>query len=206
MTHGPTYVFRTSGRRLVWGLALALAGAPALADTPEWAAAPYDYVVLDQDIRTTLTEFGRNMGLSVALSDAVRGRSHGRVDATSAGEFLETLARTNGLVWYFDGAVLHVSAAREFATRILPVNGGDGAAVLRDMRDLGLTDDRFTLRVAEGGRAISVSGPPAYVATVEQAVRTAHPTLAAAGDDPRVRVYRGRVGIEDVPTAPPAEN
>ncbi|MCJ8141074.1 hypothetical protein [Falsirhodobacter halotolerans] len=192
------------------GLAPLLATLTAFACGPAaaqvWADRPYDYVVLDQDIRTTLQEFGRNMGVSVQLTDAVRGRVRGRVEGETAGDFIETLARTHGLVWYDDGAVLNVSAAREFATHLVSAGDLNAEAALRQMRDLGLVDDRFTLRATEGGGVISVSGPPAYVTMVEDFVRNQRPALAAAGDDPRVRVYRGRVGIEDVPTAPTPEN
>lgn len=174
---------------------------------PEWADEPYEYVVLDQDIRATLTDFGRNMGIAVSLSDAVKGRVRGRINADSAGEFLNRLADANGLNWYFDGAVLHLSTAGEYATRAVPTGGLRSAELLDEMDRLKLADDRFDIR--GGADVISVSGPPAYVEMVRDFVQTMQPPPAAPNrDHPSVRVYRGRVGSEEIaavsPTPDPA--
>ncbi|MDB6454407.1 hypothetical protein [Falsirhodobacter sp. 20TX0035] len=197
MTLWPPFSFRLSA------LACALCAAglsPAAAAIPPWAGLPYDYVVLDQDIRTALTEFGRNMGVAVALTDGVKGRVHGRIEAPNAVGFLDAIANANGLVWYYDGAVLNVSAASEYATRTLSSGRMTGAAVTREMEGMGLADPRFGLRGSEDGRMILVSGPPAYVAMVEAFVRDMQPAEGPVGDDPRVRVYRGGKGVEDVAT------
>ncbi|WP_188825698.1 type III secretion protein [Brucella endophytica] len=164
--------------------------------TPRWFAEPYNYVVLDQELRTALTEFGRNLGLPVVLSDAVNGRVRGRIEAKTAGEFLERLAGANGLTWYFDGSVLHVSADKEFMTRVIDSGRLSGEAVANEMRELGLADERFSLRAARNGNVISVSGPPAYIGVVGQLVERMQPEQIIAGDDPRVRVFRGGVMTE----------
>ncbi|MEB2847433.1 type III secretion protein [Rhizobiales bacterium RZME27] len=187
-------------------LALLLAVGVALASTaeaaPAWSDSPYNYVVLDQDVRVALTEFGRNVGLPVVLSDAVNGRVRGRIEAKSAGEFIDRLAATNGLVWYFDGSVLHVSADREFVTRVIDAGRLRGDVVANEMRDLGLADERFSLRAARNGNVITVSGPPAYINVVNQLVERLQPEPVVAGDDPRVRVFRGGVMTEMVSTGP----
>ncbi len=165
---------------------------------PGWFADPYDYVVLDQDLRDTLTEFGRNLGVPVVLSDAVKGRVRGRVESKLAGEFLQRLASSNGLTWYFDGSVLHVSADTEFVTRVFDTGKLNGAMVSARMRELGLEDARFSVRSSRDGRVITASGPPAYVAAVDQLVQRMQPEPVVAGDDPRVRVFRGGIAPEIV--------
>ncbi|MDH2326588.1 hypothetical protein QCN27_06880 [Cereibacter sp. SYSU M97828] len=174
---------------------------PALA-APVWSDTAYGYVVLDQDIRATFTDFGRNLGIAVSLSDAVKGRVRGRVDAETAGAFLDRLTESNGLNWYFDGAVLHVSAASEYATRTVPAGGMRSEDVLAEMQRLDSADDRFAIR--GGGDVISVSGPPAYVAAVRDVVQNMQPAVAAPDQDhPHVRVFRGRIGGESIATATP---
>lgn len=193
-------IFRARGlRHALAGLCLFGTGGMLHAATPDWFAAPYEYVVLDQDIRAALTEFGRNLGVAVSLSDNVKGRINGRIEAGNAGDFLDTLAQANGLTWYHDGAVLHVSTTAEYGTRVISSGRINGAAVTREMQELGLADDRFALRGASDGSMISVSGPPAYIAMVEQFVGNMQPAMAPVGDDPRVRVYRGRIGSEITP-------
>lgn len=187
------------GRQIVSvsALMIALMSFPAIA-APVWFGKDYNYVVLDQDVRVALTEFGRNLGLPVVLSDAVSGRVRGRIDAKTAGDFIDRLAINNGLVWYFDGSVLHISADREFATRVIDAGRLSADAVTREMRDLGLADERFSLRAAQNGNVITVSGPPAYINVVNQLVERLQPEPVVAGDDPRVRVFRGGVMTEVV--------
>lgn len=163
---------------------------------PAWFADHYDYVVLDQDLRDTLTEFGRNLGVPVVLSDAVKGRVRGRIESKFAGEFVQRLASSNGLTWYFDGSVLHVSADTEFVTRVLDAGKLNGTMVTARMRELGLEDKRFSVRSSRDGRVITASGPPAYVAAVDQLVQRMQPEPVVAGDDPRVRVFRGGIAPE----------
>lgn len=195
-----------AARRGVKGMAIVLAlgiGAKAFADAPEWSDIPYDYVILDQDVRLTLTEFGRNLDIAVSLTDAVKGRVIGQITAKTAEEFLQRLSEQNGLTWYFDGSVLHVSAASEYVTRLVPASGHGSADIIGGMQELGLADERFSIRSAGDGSMISVSGPPAYIATVEQYLNGIQPRRTASGDDPRVRVYRGGLGSEEVATAAP---
>lgn len=206
LRHGPYRAAPLRGvLRLVRGLALALPfwiATTADATVPQWFATPYDYVVLDRGIRDTLTDFGRNLGLAVSLSDAVKGRVRGRVEAETAGEFLNHITEANGLNWYFDGSVLHVSAASEYATRVITTEGVGSAAVLRQMQQLGLSDERFGIR--GDGDLLSVSGPPAYVQMVRDAVRNMQPAPAVAdADDPHVRVFRGRTNRDDATTPEP---
>lgn len=174
---------------------------PAAA-APKWFDTAYDYVVLDQDVRTALTEFGRNLGLPIVLSDAVSGRVRGRIEAKSAGEFLDRLSGANGLVWYFDGSVLHVSADREFVTRVLDAGRLSGKEVARQMQEFGLADERFSLRATPSGHVIIVSGPPAYINVVEQLVERMQPEPLVAADDLHVRVFRGGVMTEVVVARP----
>jgi type II secretory pathway component GspD/PulD (secretin) len=194
-----------SGARLYLAASamIALAGFAAPANAaPAWFNSPYNYVVLDQDVRVALTEFGRNLGLPVVLSDAVNGRVRGRIEARTAGDFMERLAGANGLTWYFDGSVLHVSADKEFVTRVLDAGRLRGEAVASEMRELGLADERFSLRAARNGNVITVSGPPAYINVVGQLVERMQPEPVVSGDDPRVRVFRGGVMTEVVSTGP----
>ncbi len=194
----PLRLLAVSAFLLAAGMPLAT---PAIA-SPAWFDSSYNYVVLDQDVRVALTEFGRNVGLPVVLSDAVNGRVRGRIEAKSAGEFIDRLAATNGLVWYFDGSVLHVSADKEFITRVIDAGRLRGDVVANEMQNLGLADERFSLRAARNGNVITVSGPPAYINVVSQLVERLQPEPVVAGDDPRVRVFRGGVMTEVVSTGP----
>src|SRR5215467_12656878 len=95
--------------------------ARAHAMEPKWPTGPYKYLVIDQDIKGVLSEFGRNVDMPVDLSDQVKGRLRGRLPTASAKEFLDSLCESYGLVWYFDGAVLHVNAKAELKTELISI-------------------------------------------------------------------------------------
>src|SRR5262245_2477779 len=77
---------------------------PGFGKEPGWLAGPYTYVVLNQEVRQVLLEFGQNMNVPVKISDQVQRRKlRGPLTVMAAGEFLKTVCDSAGLVWYFDG-------------------------------------------------------------------------------------------------------
>jgi type III secretion protein C len=189
-----------AGRRArLAGLLIATAlaaAAPARSAEVAWPPGPYNYIALDQDLRDALAELGRNTGVPVKLSDAVRGRLHNVMPAASAEEFLRRLCDSHGLVPYFDGFVLHIATVAEIKTDVIPLAGKIGVDEARErLRKLGIEDARYPLRSTTDG-VVSVSGPPPYLALLRQTLgaRTLRPVREeAAVEEPRVKVFRGGV-------------
>lgn len=146
-----------------------LAPGNVTAAEPIWPTTAYDYVVVDQDLRTVLTQFGTNTGLRIVLSDAVQGRVHGRLPSAPPREFLSNLAQAFGLDWYFDGAVISISATSEAQTRLLPLQAVSFSKLRDALASVGLLDQRFQLRTGLGPSIALASGPPRYLAMVQQA-------------------------------------
>ncbi|HEV2638259.1 MAG TPA: hypothetical protein VGX23_24130 [Actinocrinis sp.] len=151
----------------------------------------FDYAVIDQDLRQVLQEFGRNMGLVVRLSDDIHGRVHNMSSSQSAAAFLDALSAEQNLVWYDDGAVLHVSTVDDVQSKILPLAGTSFQQLNDALGQLGLTGKRFGLRASTNASLVNVTGPSDYVALVEQ-------TIAVMGQahGREVRVIRGRGGSD----------
>ncbi len=199
---------RKAARAVFFGLSiLALAGLvpnPAHAAEPGWANLPYKYIIIDEDIKDALTEFGRNIKVSTKISPAVGGRrirGSGTVQKLTALSFLQNLCDSYGLVWYFDGTVLNISANEEVNTELVKLNDVEGTAVLRRIADLGLSNRHFAVRATEDGHMISVSGPPAYRSQIKELVMKLQnnyqerPTREIKLEDtPKVRVFRGSAG------------
>ena len=167
-----------------------LCAAPALAEddtTGRWAERHFDYAVVDQDLRQVLQEFGRNLGLVVRLSDDVHGRVRNMPGARNAREFLDTVAAQQNLVWYDDGAVLHVAAADEVQSKIIPLAGASYAQLKEALAELGLAGQRFGLRASANSNLVNVTGPPDYLALVEQTIE-----VLGQARSHEVRVLRGR--------------
>jgi type II secretory pathway component GspD/PulD (secretin) len=177
---------------LVFAAALACAG-PALGVEPKWPSGPYKYLIIDQDIKGVLIEFGRNAGLPVDVSDEVKGRLRGQVAAATATarEFLDSLCDSHNLVWYFDGAVLHVNAKAEIRTEVVSLGRLSLKEATEKLTALGVADTRFPMRSTDNAGVISVSGPPKFVSMVQQALRPPAPHEEPRGEEIGVRVFRG---------------
>src|SRR5258707_7934058 len=163
-------------RRVFTGLAFvaalmsvgpALVGPTLGADLP-LPPGPYTYLVIDQDVKGVLIEFGRNAGLPVNVSDQVKGRLRGQIPTATAREFLDGLCESYGLVWYFDGTALHVSAKTEVRSELVSIGELSPDEATKQLSALGISDTRFPVRTMEDTGVLSVSGPPAFLSRVRQ--------------------------------------
>lgn len=199
MTKG---IWNVSGWRNLFALVLAalpLAPGAASAAEPKWPKEPYNYLVIDQDLRDVLAEFGRNVRLPVKVSDAIaRRRVRNDLAVAPPRDFLQRLCESYGLVWYYDGAVLHFSDENEVRTELLNTGSVEPPTLLRKLEALDVADPRFPIRAGGGGGVITVSGPPPYLAlvrkTVEAMERSNSPRPVQEvtnGDTLKVRVFRG---------------
>lgn len=181
-------------RRLGWVVASALGLSAATmlgvsracADEPRWSEAPYTYVVVDQDLRTVLQEFGNHLGLSVALSEGIDGRVRGKVPPLPPREFLDRLTAMYGLTWYYDGSVLYVVPIKEMVSKLLPLGQVSFAALKASLDSLRIADQRFPIRYSPDSNLVFVAGPARYVELIEQ-------TIGAVGPQKPndVRIIRG---------------
>lgn len=186
---------RLSENRRRFGIAVAFLLASTghgWAAEPRWPDGPYRYMVIDQSVRDTLTEFGRNIGISVQMGPDIKGRITSNVPQGNAREFLEWVSNRYGLVWYFDGSTLHISNETENRTEVLTLDDRTLDGLGQRLDNLGLVDPRFPVRVDREEKAASISGPPAYVDLVKKTIDTFRPAPIASDGPASVRVFRGR--------------
>ena len=147
-----------------------------------------------------LIEFGRNLNINVKISEHVSGRRiRGRIPVTTAEQFLKRICESYGLVWYFDGAVLHVSAENEVRTELVDLGSVSPNGVNEKLQALGIADPRYAIRSTGDTKVLSISGPPPYLSLVRQTVATMQKAASPRsvrevqdGDDVKVKVFRGR--------------
>lgn len=176
-----------------------ICGASAAAVEPNWPSGTYKYVVIDQDLKDVLIEFGRNINVWVKVSDEVKARRvRGPLPPASAEEFLKRLCDGYGLVWYFDGSVLHISSQAELKTELFDVTPLTSNGIYDELRGIGVADPRFPIRTTGDERIVSISGPPPYIWTVRRIlatmVKAATPQFVKetlSEKAPVVRVFRG---------------
>lgn len=160
-------------RRLVATGLLALScllgiGGPASAAVPNWGRDPYTYVTVDQELQQVLREFAANIGVTIQISPNVQGVVRGRLPSLPPEQFLELLARTYGLLWYYDGIVLYVNTLDEVESRMIKLNTISVDTLARSLVELDIDDPRFPWTVSEAPGILYVAGPPRYVQLVTQ--------------------------------------
>jgi len=163
----------------VAALAAAAAGElPASAEKPvapsiPWKLPSYTLVARDMDLRVALDTFAVAEGLSVVMSSSVVGRFSGDFKEIPPGEFLDRIATTHNLMWYYDGAALYVYGAGEIATMLVDLKYMKAGEVRSMLAELGVEDKRFPLKTTSNDELVMVSGPPRYVALVAEMIAKA---------------------------------
>jgi len=172
------------------------------AEEPAWFSQPYAYVLVDQDVRSALEEFGHNLDVPLVLSDKVRGKARSTIRGATAGEFLQTLCSTNGLTWYFDGNLLYLNASDEISTKLFKANALDLDQLQAYLSNLDVFGQQLSMRNGPEGDEVFVSGPPPYLALVQQHVDHLQPKVVAApvARERGVRVFRGAQVSTETPT------
>ena len=169
---------------------LAAAGAAAAPlDLPE---SPYRYTVIDQDLRSVLQEFGANLGVRMDISAPVQGRVHGRLPELSPRGFLDHLGAKFEFDWYFDGHVLHISAAEENQSRLVDLASVPFDELRQSLEALEIWDERFVVRPHAGAGLAAVSGPPRYLALIEETIAALSGSrVAPPAPSGTLTIYRG---------------
>ncbi|MBR2692454.1 MAG: type III secretion protein [Aquamicrobium sp.] len=157
---------------------------------PRWPDGPYKYITVDQSVRDALIELGRNMGVTVRVSDQVKGRLSGTMPAGTAKTFLDELCSRYGLVWHFDGLVLNVATEAEVHNETIPLDANAAAGAEEKLNRLGVIDPRFSLKVSQQDDVVQVAGPPSYIDLVRKTLGVS--AKQSAQKAVSVRVFRGR--------------
>lgn len=135
-----------------------------------WRLPAYTLVARDMDLRTALDTFAVAEGLSVVMSKSVGGVFSGDFKDVAPAEFLDKIATTHNLIWYYDGAALYLYGAGEIATMLIDLQYMKAGEVREMLSELGVEDARFPLKTTSADELIMVSGPPRYVALVAEMV------------------------------------
>lgn len=138
-----------------------------------WKSPNYSLVARAMPLRQALETFGTAQGISVVMSDAVSGSFSGTFKDLSAGEFLDRVATSYNLIWYYDGAALYVYGSGEIQTILMDLKYMKAGEVRELLRELGVEDPRFPIKTASNDELIMVAGPPRYVTLVAETIAKA---------------------------------
>ena len=159
--------------------AAALFGAGGAGASPiPWKLPTYTLVARGMDLRVALDTFAVAQGLSVVMSPSVSGTFSGDFKDASPDEFLDRLATTHNLIWYYDGAALYLYGAGEVTTMLIDLQYMKADEVTKMLAELGVEDARFPLKTTSDDEIDLVSGPPRYVAIIAELIEKADTPVA----------------------------
>ena len=161
-------------RALARGAVAAFACAAAVhaqAASMEWAGGPgarFVYVTNGAGLAEVLNAFAAGQHVALRIDGQVEGVVSGRF-AMPPQRFLDVMSRSYGFVWYYDGAVLHVSPANEQAHVAIRPHFLSATALRASLEQAGLADTHFPLAVDAAAQTVNVRGPATYVERIRAA-------------------------------------
>ena len=138
-----------------------------------WKLPKYTLVARDMDLRVALDTFAVAEGLSVVMSPSVAGTFSGDFKGVAPDAFLDKVATTHNLIWYYDGAALYVYGAGEISTLLIDLQYMKAGEVRAMLAELGVEDARFPLKTTSNDELVMVAGPPRYVSLVAEMISKA---------------------------------
>ena len=105
-----------------------------------WKLPKYTLVAREMDLRVALDTFAVAEGLSVVMSPSVAGTFSGDFKGVAPDAFLDKVATTHNLIWYYDGAALYVYGAGEISTLFIDLQYMKAGEVRAMLAELGVED------------------------------------------------------------------
>lgn len=147
------------------------------------------YSVVDQDLRDVITGIAAQLGLRAVISSHVHGQVHGRLPPAPAAIMLDRLGGLYGFDWYYDDRTVFVTAYDEAVSKVMPLGPVSASGLMRTLRKLGVSDDRWPVRIDSAAGVAAVDGPPHYAMLVDQTLAALAASAKTGVTD--VHVFRG---------------
>jgi type III secretion protein C len=160
-------------------LAIAAAALPPASAAPiPFAERDVQLVAREQPLALFLQDLFGLVDLPVAPSPAITGAVNGSFKGP-AERVWRDIARSFGLIAYYDGAVVHVYAPSELTTRTLPMSSSVSEQVLAFARDNRMLDARHSLRTTRDGTLVAI-GSRRFIEQIEEVARARSATVSAS--------------------------
>lgn len=147
------------------------------------------YSVVNQDLRDVIAGIAAQLGLRAVISPHVHGEVHGRLPAAPAATMLDRLGGLYGFDWYYDDRTVFVTAYDEAVSKVMSLGPVSARGLVQTLNELGVSDDRWPVRIAPAAGVAAVDGPPHYAMLVDQTLAAL--TAGARSGVTEVHVFRG---------------
>ena len=133
-------------------------------------------IAREQPLVSFLGDLFAQIGVPAIVDASVEGKVNGRFTSVSASKVFNDMARSFGLVMFYDGAVVYIYTGKDVSRRILAVPNHVTRRVMKNATDLGLIDKHNHLRASRDGGLV-VTGTKRFLELVEEMVYAAQSNL-----------------------------
>ena len=139
-----------------------------LAASVPWSQSSYSHFSKNEDLRDVLRDLAIGSGLSISISEQVKGEVNGTFKDLNYEDSFDVLSRMFGLTSYFDGSVLWIYMLEEVESATIKLNSISVDKFERKLNELDVLDPDLSWRALKHDQIIYITGPSRYVELVSE--------------------------------------
>ncbi len=169
-----------------------------------------EYNILELPVVEFFETLQWDTGQRIIVGTEISGVLRNEDLSGTAAEIVNQVTAEHGLDWFAYDGIIHISRADDDITKFIPLEGYSAERAITSLGESGLSSEFGVFKPVAEGAAISISGPPEFVAIAEAILELtqANPEHAAVrvrrGTDATVEYYgsSGLVAAKQSPQAP----
>lgn len=131
-----------------------------------WGDKPYSHFSDQEPLADMLTTLAANEKTPIAVSPQIKQVISAHFKDRSVKSIFEEVAKTQGLIWYYDKETLYVYKEDEIKTGSVSLKSLTPTEFIDALKRLEIYDDKFKWEVSEVDNVIKLAGPERLITTV----------------------------------------
>ncbi|MBC6413333.1 MAG: type III secretion system outer membrane ring subunit SctC [Chromatiales bacterium] len=167
---------------------------PSQSAQPAWIHSDYGYYSQNKPLAEVIADFAAELKLPVVISPEIVGAVSGSFPTMKAVDFLSLLARVYRLMWFYDGAVLHIYSTKEIKETIIPLSAKRATELEQAFKEMNVIGTHYQWKLIPNRNRIELSGPPKFLELAQEVIGSVEPSsniakLPPLGDDHVVKIF-----------------
>ena len=146
-------------------LSVAVSSSVQAAPLP-WSDKVYSHFSDQEPLSSLLKTLALTQNTQISVSDRINDVVSVHFQQKTTKAMFDELAKSHGLIWYYDGGVLYVSKKDEIQTGSISLTFNTTKEFSQSLRQLGILDDHFYWVESEHDNTVYFKGPERFVSTV----------------------------------------
>lgn len=154
-------------------------------------AQPFPYEARDVAVSEVIRQMSLRSGIPMIAAEGLSARVNVANAEGTLRDVLDSLATGGQIVWWFDGAAVHVEPPSALVSRLVPLKGVPLSELRAQMQALQMDETAWPLVASGDAQAVRVVGPQGYADAVAELVAALAAGVEAVADDRLPIIIRG---------------